>query len=104
MNSSCGTEITFGFDHEAFRDRLAATDKNINEDWNVSAMISEVRNVCLDGDDEKAVVASSIRSIQFVRASASNQLSDGALQVSLDLEANPRAHVNSFAGWLRSAL
>ena len=41
MNSSCGTEITFGFDHEAFRDRLAATDKNINEDWNVSAMISE---------------------------------------------------------------
>ncbi len=105
MNSTCGTSITMSFDHDAFRDRLPSVDSNRNEDWNASAMITEIRNLCLEGEMQRAAVAAKIGSIKFVRAPGRRHVRRGKkLVIALDLEANPRQYVNDFSAWLAKSL
>ncbi|MEX1366089.1 MAG: hypothetical protein AB1Z98_23390 [Nannocystaceae bacterium] len=105
MNSTCGTSITMSFDHAAFRDRLPSVDANRNEDWSASAMITAIRNLCLEGEMQRATVAEKIGSIEFVRAPGKRHRRRGKkLVIALDLEANPREHVNAFSAWLARSL
>ncbi len=105
MNSTCGTSITMSFDHAAFRDRLPAVDANRNEDWNASALITAIRNLCLQGETQRATVAAKITAIRFVRAPARKHvMRNKRLVIALDLEANPREYVNDFSAWLASSL
>lgn len=105
MNSTCGTSITMSYDHEAFRDRLPSVDADRNEDWNASAMINEIRNLCLEGDAEKAAVSDKIKAIRFVRAPDAKHRRRGTrLIIALDLEANPRSYVDDFGAWLAQSL
>lgn len=105
MNSTCGTSITMSYDHEAFRDRLPSVDADRNEDWNASAMINEIRNLCLEGDAEKAAVSEKIKAIRFVRAPDGKHRRRGTrLTIALDLEANPRSYIDDFGAWLAQSL